>query len=259
MPQAIITTSWDDGHPLDERIASLLDQNRLTGTFYIPRRIETGVMSDDQIRAIGSRHEIGAHTVNHVFLADAVDDIARQEIAGSKKWVEDLTGKPCPMFCPPAGRFTHRHRPMFREAGFMAIRSVEFLSLDWPRQQDGLLEMPTTLQSFPHPPSSYLRNVAKRRAFRNFLLYTSVGLPRHWPTLARRLLDRAVASGGVFHVWGHSWEIESSDQWVSLQEVLRLLGEYVAANKAQCLTNAQVCQRVRDGAVGAPVIESAAA
>ena len=251
MMQTFITTSWDDGHPLDGRIADMLAKHNLTGTFYIPRRIETGVMSEARIRELAGSFEIGAHTLNHVFLSGATDSDAREEIVGSKKWVEEVTAQPCSMFCPPAGKFHARHLAMFREAGYAGIRSVELMSLDWPRWKDGVLEMPTTLQSFPHPPTAYLRNFAKRWAIRNFWLYKAVGGPRDWPTLSRRLLERAAATGGVFHLWGHSWEIESASQWVQLDEVLRLLGEFVAAKKAQCLTNGQLCQRVRDGAVGA--------
>lgn len=32
--QLIITTSWDDGHPLDLKIAELLDKYGINGTFY---------------------------------------------------------------------------------------------------------------------------------------------------------------------------------------------------------------------------------
>src|SRR5687768_14224449 len=103
MPETIITTSWDDGHPLDLRIAEMLTRYGLTGTFYIPRSISTGVMSDVQLRDLSTQFEIGAHTLNHVFLTDTDSATARDEISGSKKWVEDTTGRPCTVFCPPAG------------------------------------------------------------------------------------------------------------------------------------------------------------
>src|SRR6202008_1069187 len=121
-----------------------------------------GVVSDSQLRELASRFEIGAHTLNHVFLADADDATAAGEISGSKKWVEDQTGRPCTMFCPPAGKFTARHRPMFRDAGFAGIRTVEFMSYDLPRKCDGVMEMPTTLQAFPQPRVNYVRNLTKR-------------------------------------------------------------------------------------------------
>ena len=257
MPQAFITTSWDDGHPADLRIAEMLARHGLTGTFYVPRSIETGVMPLSDIRRLSQDHEIGAHTLHHVFLADADDATSRQEISGSKKWVEDVTGSACPMFCPPAGRFQARHVPMFRDAGYAGIRTVEFFSLDLPRFRSGLLEMPTTLQAFPHPAANYLKNLIKRRAGANFWLYARTGHTRNWPDLARRLLERTLRVGGVFHLWGHSWEVERAGQWARLEEVFALLGE--AREQAPCLTNGQVCQRrSRDGAVGAPPTEAIA-
>src|SRR5688500_4566900 len=190
MPSAFITTSWDDGHPSDLRVAELLTRHGLTGTFYIPRSIETGVMPESAVRDQSPSFEIGAHPLNHVFLATADDATARSEIAGSKKWVENVTGKPCTMFCPPGGKFTARHVPMFRDAGYKGIRTVELLSLDLPRLRAEICEMPTTLQAFPHPASNYWKNLIKRAAARNFWLYLMYGRGRNWQTLARRLLDR---------------------------------------------------------------------
>jgi peptidoglycan/xylan/chitin deacetylase (PgdA/CDA1 family) len=258
MPQAIFTTSWDDGHPLDLRIAEMLVHFNLSGTFYVPRTIETGVMTESQLRDLSTRFEIGAHTLNHVFLSDTDAATAEQEISGSKKWIEDTTGRACPMFCPPAGRYSRQHLPMFARAGFGGIRTVEFFSLDQPRRHNGLLEMPTTLQAHPQTLPTYMRNMLKRRAIRNFWLYTTVGHSRHWPTLARRLMDRAVATGGVFHLWGHAWEIEAASQWVELESVLRQLGALVAAQQAKCLTNGQVCEVAHRGALPASADAAAA-
>ena len=39
-PSTCITTSWDDGHPLDLRVAELLAKYGLQGTFYVPMTAE---------------------------------------------------------------------------------------------------------------------------------------------------------------------------------------------------------------------------
>src|SRR4051812_25850888 len=96
--RAIFTTSWDDGHPLDFRIAELLARYGLRGTFYIPRHIGSGVMSEAQMRQLSESFEIGAHTLNHVFLTTTDDGTASTEIKNSKIWVEQVTGKSCTMF-----------------------------------------------------------------------------------------------------------------------------------------------------------------
>ena len=63
-----ITTSWDDGHPLDLRVAELLAKHGLPGTFYVPMRAEHGTMTTAQLRELSGAFEIGAHTVHHVDL-----------------------------------------------------------------------------------------------------------------------------------------------------------------------------------------------
>ena len=241
MPQAYLTTSWDDGHPSDLRLAEMLARHGLSGTFYIPRAIETGVMQESDIRTLSSNFEIGAHTLNHVFLASADDATARREITGSKQWVEDVTGQPCPMFCPPGGRFKPRHMQMFRDAGYSGIRTVELMSIHPHRLRDGLVEMPTTVQAFPHPARNYLKNLTKRGAVTNFWLYARHGHSPNWATLARRLVERTLRVGGVFHLWGHSWELDRAGLWAGLDDVFKMMGS--VREQAPCLTNGRLCMQ----------------
>ncbi|HLL89644.1 MAG TPA: polysaccharide deacetylase family protein [Tepidisphaeraceae bacterium] len=240
-PFACITTSWDDGHPLDHRLADMLVRRGLTGTFYVPRTCGTPTMSEADVRSLASAgFEIGAHTLSHAFL-DTVDDAtAAAEISGSRSWVQDVTGRPCPMFCPPGGRHGERDVRLIRAAGFTAFRTVELLSLDAPRQLgDGLSVMPTTLQAHPHRAAVYARNALKRLSAGNLWRYVVHGSGSDWRAAAASLLARVVARGGVFHLWGHSWELEASGQWARLDEVLELMGQY--ARVVPCVTNARLC------------------
>ena len=61
----IVTTSWDDGDILDERVADLLDRHGIRGTFYLARSCRSNRLSEKSIRALAKRHEIGAHTLSH--------------------------------------------------------------------------------------------------------------------------------------------------------------------------------------------------
>jgi len=40
--------------------------------------------------------------------------------------------------------------------------------------------------------------------------------------LCLRMLDRVATRGGVFHLWGHSWEVDRLGLWDELEEVLRV-------------------------------------
>ncbi len=239
-PTTYITTSWDDGHPLDLRVAELLTKYGIRGTFYVPKVAEHGTMSAAHIRQICSAFEIGAHTVHHVVLTNATEQAARQEISGSKAWVEDHTGSRCLLFCPPKGRYTGRHVRMIRDAGYLGLRSTELVSLGFPRRQSGLLLMPTTVQAYPHDKLALVKNAIKRTAFANLWRLVVDGRSTEWPAFAQSLLLRALARGGVFHLWGHSWELQELDQWRRLEELLRFMSWFV--RQAPALTNGEVCQ-----------------
>ena len=237
-PTALITTSWDDGHPSDFRVADLLAKYGLRGTFYVPQIAETETMTAARVRDLSAHFEVGGHTVNHVVLTETPDADARREIAESKSWLEDLTGRPCPMFCPPKGKYRRRHLDMVRAAGFAGIRTVESLSLDFPRPTAGLMLMPTTVQAHPHVVGAFARNLARRAAVRNLWLYLLHGRSTDWLKLARSLLTHAVNRGGVFHLWGHSWELDATGQWGRLEDAFRLMSELTA--QAPALTNGEI-------------------
>jgi hypothetical protein len=207
-------------------------------------------MMASQIRSLSAGFEVGAHTLSHAVLTDATADTAWDEISGSKSWIEDSTGSSCTLFCPPKGRYASRHLDMVRRAGFLGLRSAELLSLDFPRHQAGLLVMPTTLQAYPHGPAAFARNAIKRRAFGNLWRLILHGGSKEWPALAQSLLLHAVEHGGIFHLWGHSWELEETNQWHRLEEALCVMRWFL--RQVPPLTNGQICRRVlaRNGATG---------
>jgi len=237
-PAAIFVTSWDDGHPLDARVAELLAKHDLPGTFYIPQRAERGVMPAGAMCDLASQFEIGAHTLNHVDLTGSSDAAARSEIAGSKRWIEDTTGRPCLTFCFPMGRYRRKHLGFIRDAGYDGARTVELLSTDPPRRRAGVAILPTTMQVYSHRPRTLLANVSKRCAFKNLGNLVLHARHAHWNRSAASLLGRILARGGVFHLWGHSWEIEERNQWRDLDDFLALMGRH--KDQALRLTCAQL-------------------
>src|SRR4051794_9293081 len=81
----------------------------------------------------------------------------------------------------------------------------------------------------------------RRAALRNFGLFLAHGRSTEWTKLVQSLLCRALERGGVFHLWGHSWELERTGQWQRLEEVLRFMSQFTI--KAPALTNGQICDR----------------
>ncbi|MFI4860387.1 MAG: polysaccharide deacetylase family protein [Phycisphaerales bacterium JB063] len=243
-PRAAITTSWDDGHPLDLRLATMLVEHGLTGTFYVPKRWARPTMTDVQLRElVDAGFELGGHTLDHVVLTQTPDDEAASQISASRDWLCDVTGNDCTMFCPPTGRFAPQHAEMIRRAGYHGFRTVELWSTDKPRVfSHGLVEMPTSLQAQPHGRLPILRNIAKRRRIPNLTRFLRMGRSGDWLEQLGRLANHTQAHGGVLHLWGHSWEVEAFKQWDRLDAAFALLGSLTPDMPA--LTNGEVCRRL---------------
>ncbi len=235
----LMTTSWDDGHPLDLRVAELLAKYGLTGTFYVPRSSQKPVMDRSQIRELSKSFEIGAHTLEHVMIDRLSDPDAREQLSGSREWVEQLTGKSCRVFCFPGGKFRNRQLGLVRQAGYEAARTVELLSTASPQCVDGLCVIPTTVQVFPHGPYAYARNTLKRFSAPGLHWPRRSVLSRDWVALAEDLLARTLERGGVFHLWGHSWEIEEHGQWPNLETFLKTMRQ--RRHELQGVTNSELC------------------
>lgn len=235
----VMTTSWDDGHPLDLQIAQLLSKSGLAGTFYVPRSSQQPVMDRSQIRELSKSFEIGAHTLEHVTIDRLSDREASRQLSGSREWIEELTGKACRVFCFPGGKFRNRQMQLVRQAGYVAARTVELLSTASPRRIDGVCVIPTTIQVFPHSPVGYAKNVLKRLSvpvmpWMRRLLFSS-----SWLALSKDLFLQTMECGGVFHLWGHSWEIAEQRQWQALEDFLGFAGAHL--KEARCVTNGQLC------------------
>jgi hypothetical protein len=234
-----MTTSWDDGHPLDLRVAELLDKFGLAGTFYVPRSSQRLVMNSSQIRNVSESFEIGAHTLDHLAIDQLSDLEASAQLSGSREWVEALTGRSCRVFCFPGGRFRSRQLQLVRQAGFQAARTVELLSMATPPLVRGLHIVPTTIQAFPHSALAYARNAAKRFSTAHFASVPAAIHSKGWTLLAEKMLHRAINEGGVFHLWGHSWEIEDEGEWENLEAFLKVMSS--CREHSRSVTNGELC------------------
>src|SRR6185437_2394873 len=155
------------------------------GTFYVPRHASRGVMSDAEIRELSTQFGVGAHTIDHVDVTTIDDAGALRQMQDSKAWVESITGRSCPLFCFPKGRFRARHLALARSSGFTGVRTTELLSTNSPATvSGGLRVIPTSVQARPHATISYLRNAVKRASVVGLAHLLSVGTDRGWPSLS---------------------------------------------------------------------------
>ncbi|MCC6197659.1 MAG: polysaccharide deacetylase family protein [Burkholderiales bacterium] len=87
------------------------------------------MMTPAGVRALaGYGIAVGAHTCRHPILAETSDAVAWQEIAESRRVLEEIVGKPVTLFAYPNGKpgrdYRAQHVRMVREAGFTAAVST---------------------------------------------------------------------------------------------------------------------------------------
>jgi hypothetical protein len=217
----IVTSSWDDGHPLDLRVAAMLRARGLPATFYVSLASPDGkpLLGACDLRSLNAEgFEIGAHTVSHRVLAGLSGQPLWMEVRRSKQLLEEMLEEAVCMFCYPKGSYDRRTIRAVEKAGYEGARTVEMLShrLTFKRY-----EMPTTVQAFPHRLINYAKNLGKRRKFVDLYRYLS-GLRTcvNWVALGKKLFDDVLQEGGIWHLYGHSWEVEEMNLWNQLAEML---------------------------------------
>ena len=232
----LVTTSWDDGHPADLRVAALLEKHGIRGTFYVPCTNSEGrpVMDPKQIRQVGRRFEIGGHTRDHVSLTALAPQQAREQIRANKDRLEDLLGQAVRGFAYVRGHHNSTVRNLVAASGYSYARTVKNL-MSTPGSIR--LMVPTSAQFFAHRKSVYVRNYLSGGPTLTRAAILSPILAR--PDLTARLAGAAEAclrSGGCFHLWGHSWELDEHNLWDELDRFLRQLAQL----GAQQVTNAEL-------------------
>lgn len=242
---AWVTTSWDDASAQDMRLADLLGQYAIQATFYVPlRHPERPVLPPTSVRALARHFEVGAHGLTHARLDALPAPALEREIVEGKRLLEDTLGSPVTSFCYPYGRGSRVARSVLARIGLRYARTGRLFAT---ATGDALMA-PTTMQAFTQPLLVYARHGASARLF-YALLRRGVRF-RDWEHLALEALDWCLEHGGVFHLWGHAWEVDEQGDWARLERVLSAIAARTTAE--QRLTNGQLSAlgERRWGAVG---------
>jgi len=239
----VFTCSIDDGHPLDMKTAELLKKHGLNGTFFIPVRNCEGdnVLSDTQIRELGHQFEIGSHTYDHRYLKTVDIWQSYHQINDGKKHLEDLLGTSVNGFCYPGGRYSPRDVELVKACRFSYARTTMNLRFDAGEKP---YEMPTTVQFYPHDRAVYLRNFAGSGNWLNRLGGLRLALQHSdWIGRLYAMFDYACESGGTFHLWGHSKQLDELNAWKQIDAFFAYVAARIAApdrlNTAQLAARSQ--------------------
>jgi len=242
-PRAVVTTSWDDNAAIGTRVGDLLGKKGMRGTFYV---VSGQLGRGDEFTAADLRSlaangfEIGAHTISHRLLTELSPTEMSREVGGCKPVLEQILGKEVVMFCYPRGRFNADVLREVQRAGYGGARTTRMLCFDDVFRP---FEMPTTVQAYPHTRSNYLRNAARLGGV-SALIASAAEMVQFesWIQLGKKLFDQVLRDGGVWHLYGHAWELERLNLWAQLEEML----DYVSGYEGVAyLTNAELLQRVK--------------
>lgn len=88
----------------------------LTRTDFVPRPLSWDQVAEMHAQGI----EFGSHTLTHPMLSRVPLDVARREVADSKRMIEDKLGAPVTSFCYPRGDFNEPVKRLVREEGYRA-------------------------------------------------------------------------------------------------------------------------------------------
>jgi len=192
------------------------------------------------IREIARYFDIGGHTYHHVDLTRIGIDSARNEILNGKKELEEITGKELSTFSYPYGRYNNRITQAVRECGFKGARTIKGLA----RHFSDPFRMGTMVNATNYFFTRYPLQVVAAGDYSLFLFLLRKNLSlRNWDRIAIETLDFVYRNGGIWHLWGHSWEIELNHDWEKLGNVLKAAGS-INAIKAD---NGQLLRKFADG------------
>ena len=178
-PKSIVIT-FDDGLSSDFSIAlPILKRYGFTATFFVnPGRVgKEGYVTVEELQKMKEAGMgIGSHGLDHVFLTRLEGEALRDQVAGSKKRLQELLHEPISFFSVPRGRYNRNVLASVQNAGYrLACTSdigVNSRSTDPFRLRRWAMKRSYTLEDFvsviegrPRRPL-VLEYVVKRSAYR---------------------------------------------------------------------------------------------
>lgn len=124
---AILT--FDDGYvDFYTVVYPLLKKYQIKATVYVINNYigRYGFLNENQIKEMLSSGlvELGAHTLDHLYLKSVSDNVAEKQIIKSKKDLEEKFGVEIKTFAYPYGAFNNRTVEIVKESGYVAAVSV---------------------------------------------------------------------------------------------------------------------------------------
>lgn len=206
----MIQSSWDDGTIEDLRLADLLRSYKIKAIFYFPyyghlanERVGRTSLNQEQRQSIAEDFRIGSHTLTHPLLTRIKPSQAKVEIEHSRMALQDEFSQSIDSFCYPRGYSNPELQMMVKDAGYKDARST---LVGYIHQSEN-----------PYFTQTSVHVGAKRKEYGGM----------SWLDYGKKMLDDAVKTkDSVYHLWGHSWEIDKNDGWHDLEELLKEVSKH---------------------------------
>jgi len=198
-----VTFSFDDGRIEDVRLVELFNKYNLKSTFHLNNPgfeenfkhflKDPKFVSPDTYKVQYAGHEISCHGATHAFLVYTPDEYIRQEIRENKIFLEEHCGYPVRGMSYPFGSYDQRVIEACRAEGMEYARC------------------PGETMNFGIPT--------------DFMQWSSTC---HYSRVDNELVERFFSPMlfnfmRLFYVWGHSYEIETEEQWQRVEEMCKMV------------------------------------
>ena len=212
-----ITFSYDDGVQQDKRLIAILDKYGLKCTFNlnsgrpgdkmayertvfnVTKTLQHHNIPQDEIKEVYKNHEVAAHSAHHPILTTLSDREILLEMGEDAKCLEKIVGKKVNGFAYPGGLCEYYNQRVKN-----IIKNNTQLYYGRTARSCYSFDLPTDLMIF-HPTVSH-REVQAREE------------------LARKFLDLNPDKPQLFYIWGHSYELDASEQaWREFEGFCQML------------------------------------
>lgn len=243
LKKIIVTTSWDDGNPLDIKLCSILKNHNIKGTIYTPiQNKDNKLLSEEEIKKISEDFEIGGHYTYDISLTEISNNQLEDQLNYSKEELERITGKEIVSFCYPNGKYNKDVIKKVKQAGFKSGRTAELLRTTISNP----FHFHTTVQAEDR---IFLSKVKQAFTTNNYILagklVLETSLFKRWDVIAKRTFDYVLNNGGIWHLWGHSLDLQQNNDWNLLNDTLEYVYKEGKKNNAEFLTNGEVIQMLQ--------------
>jgi len=211
-----VTSSWDDNSTENLRLAELLHQYEIKGTFYIcadhDKFNHFNQIRKDVFKIARKGFEIGSHSLTHPDLTKTSK--LYDEVYLSKIKLESYLGFRINCFSYPYGKYNLRVKRAVKKAGYQFARTINYVNIS-STLKDPYICGVTIMVPF-------------RFGLKNILSFKVSPLNvLKWEKIAISIFNKMLKHGGIFHFWGHAWSIEKHKQWKKIEKFVA----YVSGRK----------------------------